>query len=417
MHVAQLLSDLMTWSHRQQTELWLASFDVQKCFDSLPWWAVFGIMRHTGISPLVVRCYQSFYAQLRRRFRYGQVDGSCWSATNGLAQGCPASPDFLNLLFEPFHRWAAASGFGCSVGSYHVVSTSFADDLALIASSQSDIEALIAAYLRWCSLLGLHVTKVQVWCNHDRPCQVQVGSSLVETSPTFKIVGVVLGSDEKSASEQHFNPRLAKASSTAQRLRLLDLPASLCSLLWRTTVLPQALYGCELRVPPKSQLSSLTSAGKSIVPSRKPLSLNSWRAPEVVMGPPLGDCALLDPALEMRHRQLRWALVLANSPGLVGTIHRSVAFHGGNWVEPSLSLRQALKDVGWTLRRNLFSHLATNWPDLHPLGWSSLLFASRAGGITGVRECTRALFWRGSMKIPAPAGVWHFSTTPEKGSP
>ena len=95
--------------------MWLASFDVEKCFDSLPWWAVFGVLWQAGVRLAVVDCFAAFYRNLRRRFRYGQVDGGLWAARNGLAQGCPASPDLLNILFEPFHRWAAAQQLGIVV--------------------------------------------------------------------------------------------------------------------------------------------------------------------------------------------------------------------------------------------------------------------------------------------------------------
>ena len=105
LHLAQLLNDLILLRRRQHQELWLASFDIQKCFDSLPWWALFGVLRHAGVREPVVRCFEAFYQGLRRRFRYGHVQGEVWHATNGLAQGCPASPDLLNMLFEPFHSW------------------------------------------------------------------------------------------------------------------------------------------------------------------------------------------------------------------------------------------------------------------------------------------------------------------------
>jgi len=73
-------------------------FDVAKCFPSLPWWALFGVMEEAGIPPPVIRCFRSFYTHLRQRFRYGQVDGAEWAMANGLAQGCPASPDLMNVL-------------------------------------------------------------------------------------------------------------------------------------------------------------------------------------------------------------------------------------------------------------------------------------------------------------------------------
>ena len=325
LHVAQLVADLIRLQKQRRAELWLASFDVAKCYDSLPWWAVFGVMQTAGVPERLVRCFEAFYSGLRRRFRYGQVDGAVWRATNGLAQGCPASPDLLNILFEPFHRWAAARGFGVPVvEGCRVASTSFADDVALVATSRSELETLVAAYLRWCSLLGLRVTKVQAWTNLPGQHVVSAMETQVETTPTFKIVGVVLGAHERLATELHLSPRLDKALVTTRRLRMLELPAAVCALLWTTAVLPQALYGCEVRDVMPSKLMPLAAAGQAAIVSKAPLHLNCWRAPEVVMGPPLGASAVRDPVLELRTRQLRWLQVLVNLPSVVGLVHRVV---------------------------------------------------------------------------------------------
>ena len=155
LHLAQLLDDLILLQRRRGHELWLASFDVEKAFDSLPWWAVFRTMERAGIAAEIVACFAAFYRDLRRRFRYGAVDGAMWNATNGLAQGCPGSPDLLNILLEAFHRWASAAGLGVPVmDDIRIASASFADDVALVAASQADLEQLIVAYLQWCQLLG-----------------------------------------------------------------------------------------------------------------------------------------------------------------------------------------------------------------------------------------------------------------------
>ena len=111
-HLAQLLSDVVAMRRMQGKEVWLVSFDVKKCYDSIPWWALFGVMERSGVSRRVRRAFERFYEKLRRRFRYGTVDGEPWRGTNGMAQGCPAAPDMLNILFEPFQRWAAAQGRG-----------------------------------------------------------------------------------------------------------------------------------------------------------------------------------------------------------------------------------------------------------------------------------------------------------------
>ena len=106
---------------------------------------------------------------------------------------------------------------------------------------------LVGAYLRWCELLGLRVTKIQAWANSGAGQVLQVGELTLRTAPTFKMVGVVLGEDLAAATLAHFEPRLTNALAVVQRLRMLDLPASLCALLWRSDVLPRALYVCEVR--------------------------------------------------------------------------------------------------------------------------------------------------------------------------
>ena len=366
LHVAQLLSDIITLCRTRGSELWLMSFDIEKCYDSVPWWALFGVMRRTGIAENVVSGFEAYYRQLRRRFRYGQADGDVWHAANSLMQGCPASPDELNLLLEPFHRWALASNLGVDVGVGRVPSVSFADDVALVARSQSEAETLVAAYLRWCTLLQLKVTKIQVWSNTGEQREVTVGLHRVVTVPTFKIVGVVLGADESQATAAHVAPRLAKALGTLQRLRTLELPSSICSLLWRTAVLPQALYGCEVRDVQPKQLVPLASGGKAALGPKFPIRVNAWRAPEVLLGPPMGECAVQDPVLAMRERQLRWWQVVSNVPGLVGAVHRSLAWRQGSWQEPTPALASAMRAVGWRARRNESCLRAAAWPAVEP---------------------------------------------------
>ena len=365
-HVAQLLQDLIVLQAQRGAELWLASFDIRKCYDMLPWWALFGIARRAGVQESTVRAFETFYHQLQRRFRYGQVDGAAWQAANGAAQGCPASPDLLNLLLEAFHCWARAEGLGVRVGPVVIPSVSYADDVVLVAQSQAETEVLATAYLRWCALLDLEVTKVQLWWSGRYVRRLRVEGLEAETQPFFRIVGVVLGTSENTVTAAQAGQRLPKAIATAQRLRALDVPAALAAHLWKTTVLPQALYGCEVRDLTNALLRPLTSLGKTLLAAKFPLKLNTWRAPEVLMGPPLGDSALRDPMWEMRTRQLCWLQLVATLPGLVGVVHREVACLGGAWEEPTAALRAALQAVGWRAVRNEACLRGEDWPQLTP---------------------------------------------------
>ena len=260
LHIAQLLSDLMALRTRtpsgelrpRPAPLWLVSFDVEKCFPTLPWWAVFGVMEQAGISVPIVRAFRSFYASLRHRFRYGQVEGGEWSMANGLAQGCPASPDLLNMLFEAFRRWAAGQSKGVEIAGVYIASVSFTDDVVLIATSRDELQVLAEGYLRWCDLLGVRVNvqKTQVWSNLGSRQQVTLAGVELETRDTFRVVGIELRVVELEATHVHALPRLSKVALTVERLLALPVPTAITAHLWRSTVLAQALYRCEIRQYP-----------------------------------------------------------------------------------------------------------------------------------------------------------------------
>jgi ribonuclease HI len=235
-----------------------------------------------------------------------------------------------------------------------------------VAPDRHWLEELITAYLLWCGLLGVKVTKVQAWTNLPGEHAVLAAGKEVATSPTFKIVGVVLGAQECLATQLHLELRLHKALDTTRRLRMLGVPAAIGSLLWQVAVLPQALYGCEVRDVKPAQLRVLTVAGQTAMQGISPLHLNCWRAPEILMGLPLGETAVRDPVLEMRQRQLRWVQLLVNLPSVVGLVHRVVMGLDASGQEPTAALAAALQCTGWRLRRNLACLRAQEWPRVAP---------------------------------------------------
>ncbi len=293
---------------------------------------------------------------------------------NGIAQGCPASPDLLNILFEPFHRWAGSQGVGVKVLGDYVASSSFADDVALLATSQPEVELLVGAYQAWCHLLGiqLHLLKTELWCS-ELPggqtvvLQLESGPLQLTTRSTFKMVGIELGNSEKAATVAHLEARLPSALQASRRLAGLSLPAAVAVQMWRTAVLPQALYGCEVRNVTMTQLMPVWVTGKKTIPMLAPLELSSYAAVEVLGGLPLGCHALRDPRLEMVSRRLRWLQTVGNASGLVGTLHRELASGpGGTWNEPSAALSAALTELHWQVRRNPAAFCASRWPILEP---------------------------------------------------
>ena len=135
--------------------------------------------------------------------------------------------------------------------------------------------------------------------------------------------------------------------------------------MWRTAILPQVLYGCEIRNVTFPQLQRLWARGKGTIPKLLPIQLNSFAAAEIRDGLPLGDHAIRNPEIELLLRRLRWLQSVGNDTSIVGTLHRELACGpGGAWVEPSVALSGALSWMQWQVRKNSKAFCATRWPVL-----------------------------------------------------
>ena len=201
-----------------------------------------------------------------------------------------------------------------AVGDTFIASASFADDVTLVATSLEEVAFLVDGYRQWCGLLGvkLNAPKTQVWTNKGAGRRVTLkfgGEQVTLTSrPTFRVVGIELGDHERTATTAHVASRLAKALQTGRRPASLNVPAAVSSSMWRTTVLPQGLYGSEIRHVTPAQLRPLCMQGKNLVTQKLNITL---AAPEVLGGVPLGACAVRDPRLEALARRIHWLVKLS----------------------------------------------------------------------------------------------------------
>ena len=67
-HLAQFLSDVVASRTLDGKEVWFAKFDIHKCYDSIPWWALWGVMSEAGMPRKTVRAFRRFYEGLQTPF-------------------------------------------------------------------------------------------------------------------------------------------------------------------------------------------------------------------------------------------------------------------------------------------------------------------------------------------------------------
>ena len=140
---------------------------------------------------------------------------------NGFVQGCPACPGLVNILFEPFHRRAAAQKKkvlllrtlfrGCYIGC------GFFEGSAVPRTRLPGIMRLPSNQAQWEEYATL-VQPKRHWVS--RQGEIWRGRGALTTWATFQVVGIELGAKERVTSLAHFAPRLQNFLNLENRVFL-----------------------------------------------------------------------------------------------------------------------------------------------------------------------------------------------------
>ena len=106
------------------------SYDMQKCFDTIPIQLVIQVFNHRGADSKVVKALNGFYSQHQKHF---QIDGAythSYKPHNGLVQGCPLSMILLTSLTTTWVEY-------CEIRIPQTCPRSYADDLSICANSRN----------------------------------------------------------------------------------------------------------------------------------------------------------------------------------------------------------------------------------------------------------------------------------------
>ena len=98
--------------------------DYSKLFDSLVWEIIWNHALWMGAPKGIVRAMTNFYTDLNSRFKVNGHFGPQWGRTNSVAQGCPLSIVWANLIGALWAKVLSARTPG-------VGKTIFVDDKAI----------------------------------------------------------------------------------------------------------------------------------------------------------------------------------------------------------------------------------------------------------------------------------------------
>ena len=280
----------------QNQDLFLLFIDLTKAFDTINREGLWCILEKTGCPPHFVAIIRSFHDGMKVTVREGTEHSPYFDVTSGTKQGCVLAPTLFSIFFSLMLHVAFKDttegvdiksrcdiGLG-SINSKHFNAVTkvtlstirdllFADDCALAACTEEDLQRLCDCFSRASRRFGLTISikKTEVMYQPARgnvyiPPAVSIEGKQLKAVDKFRYLGSTVSDDASIDAE--ITARIAKATGAFGRLskrlwknRNIRLTTKVA--VYKAAVVTSLLYGCEtwtLRKPHISRLETFHQA-------------------------------------------------------------------------------------------------------------------------------------------------------------
>ena len=222
------------------TPVYLCFVDLIKAYDSVDRAALLAVLRSFAVPNQLVNLVGELYSGTKCRVRTTEGTSEAFEVKTGVKQGCILSPlpfncfldrivkDVLAVLGGGFHvEYSTGGGLFLSYrdktpASAHIQDAMYADDMALVAESRSEMQHMVKALDKACERWGMHIsvdkTKI-LTVGEQEPdhAPISIQGQTLEEVESFPYLGSEVG--QTTGVEKEVTVRLKKASTVYQILR------------------------------------------------------------------------------------------------------------------------------------------------------------------------------------------------------
>ena len=212
--------------HEYGRDLYICYVDFQKAFDSVWRKGLWQVMRHLGYDNKIIRLLESMYRSTVSSVRVGAQDElSSWFETLvGVLQGCVLSPLLFNIMLEVVMALSLDnSDIGATISGFLCSNLRFADDIALLSESETDLQSQIDSLHTYSTRFGLKIstskTEVQCISRSPRAVKINIDSTALAQVDQFTYLGGVISSD--ASCENDIKRRIGLATGASASLNTI----------------------------------------------------------------------------------------------------------------------------------------------------------------------------------------------------
>lgn len=251
---------------------YLAFIDMEKAFDRVPRAKIWKCLRKREVSNKLIKVAKSLYKRTRNCVISKNLKSEPFITNEGVRQGGSLSPLLFIIFMDEIIKIAKQRLRPFYVGyrnleRVNLSECAFADDIAIIAGSEADLQYNLNI---WNDILednGMKVniakTKVMVVAEENRNTNISLNGELIEQVSSFQYLGVTL--EEKGNQEAELNARLDRVNKVYHALskgliNKKEVSRNTKIKVYKAVYRPILTYGCETWVLSEREKSKVGAA-------------------------------------------------------------------------------------------------------------------------------------------------------------
>lgn len=266
------LRQLQEKCREQGKPLYMAFVDLNKAFDTVSRAGLYNILSRIGCPPTLLSLIKAFHDDMKGFVVFDGDTSSAFNMKRGVRQGCVLAPTLFGIFFSVLLMIAFKNcDFGVHLHTrrdgrlFHVNLLKYkknryevlvrellyADDAALVANSEEELQELVERFSHACKVMSMSVnskkTVVMTQGNDESPNITLNGVSL-RVVDSFSYLGSTTASN--LCNDKEINTRIGRASATFGKLlsrvwQNNKLTIATKVLVYKTCVLGTLLYASE----------------------------------------------------------------------------------------------------------------------------------------------------------------------------
>lgn len=214
------LRHILEQRSKYQQKTYICFIDFKAAFDSIHRDSLWTLMSSDGVPPKLLRLMQEYYSSTSATVRLKGQESTDFEVKTGVRQGCILSPPLFNYVVDYTLSSALREHRGVAVGENdYITDLDYADDVALLAESERDLQAALDRIHMVAEGVGLKINPKKTKClvaPAGTPCSLSLNGEQIEQVDRFVYLGSTFTDDLSCTHEVHC--RIGKASSAFNQL-------------------------------------------------------------------------------------------------------------------------------------------------------------------------------------------------------